>query len=180
MRRPILILFVLAALGTACGGPAADAPQPSATPSDEVRSKGCPDGPCVEIVSPAWHATIAGASVTLKTRVTNFELVDKIGEKAKKGEGHLVYYRLQSRDAKIPTAKKKTALSGGKGVFTSYPGDETTYTFVNESPNLPSGGYAFEVQLVNNDNTPLDPPQTARVEVSVQKGLATPSPNSDE
>lgn len=180
MRRPMLILCVLAALGVACGGPAAEAPDPTATPSDKVRSKGCPNGPCIEIVSPAWHSIVRGSSITLKTRVTNFELVDRIGKKAKKGEGHIVYYRLQSLDAKIPTKKKETALSGGAGVFTSFPGDETTYTFVNEGPNLPSGGYAFEVQLVNSDNTPLDPPQTARVEVSVQKGLAPESPEGDE
>jgi hypothetical protein len=164
MRLLVSALACAALLG-ACGddGVSSDVASPGSTtaPPSQLASTGCPDGPCIEIVEPQAGAEVTGGTVEISTRVSNFELAD---------EGRIVFYRLETDDAVVPTQSGSTALSGGDGIFTSYPSDETSYSWENTpGPSLPSGDYTFAVQLVTQDNEPLDPPQIAEITLSIQE-----------
>jgi hypothetical protein len=133
-----------------------------------TKSSGGPGEPRIQIVSPKPGEVIDVGQVEIRTRVSDFELVDKIGKKNKKGQGHIVYYRLESEDARIPTQKNVKAYVGGEGAFTSFSGAQTTYVWPDTpGQNVPPGTYTFAVQLVQNNRTPLSPPQVAEVQVEV-------------
>jgi hypothetical protein len=115
----------------------------------------------VSISSPRDGATIKASEAVVVTKVTGFDLVDKIGEKAKPGEGHLIYY--MGAGYEIPVDPHRPATAGGQGSFVSAASAKTKYTWENASP----GRQTFTAQLVNNDNTPLDPPRAAQVTVTI-------------
>ena len=111
----------------------------------------------VLIIDPAAESTVTTSTVTIKTFVERFNLVDKAGQPNSPGEGHLVYYM----DAQPPLEQGNSALTpeGTYAVTT-----ETSRTWLN----VPPGTHTFWVQLVNNDDTPLEPPAAVRVYVTVK------------
>ena len=96
--------------------------------------------------------------------VTNFEVVNKLGlgETPIDGEGHIHYYRDVDE---IPTEPGVDA--GGRRTFDD--GEyravgTTTYTW----PSVGTGEHTFAVQLFQNGHTPLEPPVTDEVTVTVE------------
>jgi hypothetical protein len=88
--------------------------------------------------------------------VDNFKLADKSGQANQSGEGHLIYYQ----DVTPPLVQGQSALSDEGSYFIS---TAKTYTWENMS----AGRHNLWVQLVNNDNTPLEPPAAVRVPITV-------------
>jgi hypothetical protein len=167
VRRSTVFVLVALIVSVACAR--GTDPTASPTPTQNTASSAKPGGPWIKIVAPEPGSTVIGDSTTIKAEVRNFKLVDRIGEKNEKGEGHIVYYRLQSRDAEVPVEKGKTTLSGGAGEFTSYFTHKTSYEWPDTpGPFVPQGWYRFVVQLVNNDHTPLSPPQVATIIIRLQ------------
>ena len=111
----------------------------------------------VLIIDPPAESETDSDAITVKTFVERFDLVDKIGQQNSPGEGHIVFYM----DVTPPMDQGKNALSaeGSYAVST-----DTFYTWSNVSP----GTHVFWVQLVNNDNTPLEPQAAVRVYVTVK------------
>jgi hypothetical protein len=163
-RRVIAGALSAMLLMGACASPTSEEP-------DVTVSRGGAGRPVIRIVAPEFGATVHGGTkrqVEITVRVSRFELVDKIGKKAKKGEGHIVFYRAESENARIPMTKGQKATVGGSGKFTSYATSKTSYKWpFMPGPVYPEGPWTFAVQLVNNDQTPLVPPQVARVSVEV-------------
>jgi hypothetical protein len=164
VRRFATALLCATLLASACGG---------AKERDLSISAGGPGEPRIEITSPKTGATVHGgreALVPIVTKVSDFDLADKIGKKAKDGEGHIIFYRLETPDARVPTRKGKSAIAGGRGTFVSHPDARNRYAWpFMPSSFYPPGTYRFAVQLVNNDNSPLVPPKIAEVTVDVAK-----------
>jgi len=134
----MLLLSVLL-LSTACN------PEPVA-----------PQDPTVLIIDPAAESTISSDTVTIRAFVERFDLVDKIGQPNSPGEGHVLYYM----DVTPPMQQGESALSADGTYAISM---DTSHTWNNVQP----GTHTFWVQLVNNDNTPLEPPAAVRVYVTV-------------
>ncbi len=113
--------------------------------------------PLMVILSPRTGAVISGTSVTVTAQVTNFKLADKIGQANAVREGHLIFYL----DTSAPTLQGPQATTApGTFAITA----DTTYTWSNLAPGL----HSFATQIVNNDNTPLNPPISASIAVTLQ------------
>jgi hypothetical protein len=108
------------------------------------------------ILSPSAESTLNSNTVTVSVYVDNFRLVDGTGRDNHSREGHLIYYK----DTVPPLVKGKTSLTQ-QGSYTS--SKEKSFTWNNVEP----GPHNFWVQLVNNDNTPLEPPVAVRVPITV-------------
>jgi hypothetical protein len=91
--------------------------------------------------------TVACADIVISSDVHNFKIVDKIGYRTAPGEGHFIYYF----NVTPPTIAGQQALT-----------EEGTYAISVDSIaswlGVLPGEYKVWVQLVNNDNTPLEPP----------------------
>lgn len=98
----------------------------------------------------------ACADINVNLDVLNFRVVDKIGEKTVFGEGHFIYYF----NVVPPT-------SPGTPAFT----EEGTYVATTDNIvswfGVKPGEYSLWAQLVNNDNTPLEPPVVAGATIIV-------------
>jgi hypothetical protein len=93
----------------------------------------------------------ACADIDVISNIGNFKVfADKIGQPTVPGEGHFIYYF----NVSPPTDLNKPALTG-EGTY-AITGDSIT-SWVGVLP----GEYKVWVQLVNNDNTPLEPPVLA-------------------
>jgi len=110
----------------------------------------------VLIVDPTAESIQAKDEVTINTYVERFNLVNKIGESSGPGEGHIVYYM----DVTPPMEQGKSALTV-EGTYAL--STDTSHTWSGIQP----GRHTFWVQLVNNDNTPLQPQAAVRVYVTV-------------
>jgi hypothetical protein len=102
--------------------------------------------PIIGIITPGYATTVPAGDVTVSVTVSNFNLVDKEGQAAVPGEGHIIYYF----DKTPPTVSGQSALTEAGTYAVSM---NTSYTWHNVKP----GAYFFSVQLVNNDDTPLNP-----------------------
>ena len=156
-RRWSASLIVLLCFFAACAGgddPALESP--SATEGGQAAE----DAPAVTITSPENDASVKAGDITIKVAVQNFEVVDKMGDDAAEGEGHLHYYFDIDR---LPTNPKRRAGVRDEDAYEAT--TEMSYTWNDVEP----GVHNFAVQLVNNDHKPLDPPVTARTTVSVKK-----------
>jgi hypothetical protein len=108
------------------------------------------------IVEPAADSVIEGNSVDIITYNINFKIIDKMGQKNVPGEGHFIYYL----DVNPPIVKGETAITAeGTYVTTT----ESRYTW----QDVADGDHIFWVQLVNNDNTPVEPAAAVSVPVTV-------------
>lgn len=153
------LLFLALLLAAACADdttPTVGGTTPPATTSPT--STGTQTAIAVEIVRPASGASVAAGDVTVEVRTTGFSVVNKLGQTAVPGEGHVHFYKDASQ---IPTEPGKPAVSA-QGTY--HATATTTYTW----PMVTAGSHTFAVQLVNNDHTPLNPPVTATVTVTVQ------------
>ena len=150
--KSVLALALVAALL----GLAACVENPAAEPAGDDA------GRTVEIISPQDGATVPPGDMTVTVQVTNFKIVDKQGQANVSGEGHVHFYL----DVAAPTAPGVPAIPAG-GEWAHVSG--TTYTFKNVAP----GTHTIDVELVNNDHTPLNPPAVYQITVDVSAEGAT-------
>lgn len=124
--------------------------------------------PLLNIVSPLEGEILPTGDVTVSVQALGFDLVDKLGQAAQPGEGHLHFYM----DVDIPTAPGEPAVTAnGTYKVTT----EASVTWEDVAP----GEHTFSAQLVNNDHTPLDTPVTANITVMVSGPwltISSPSP----
>jgi hypothetical protein len=111
----------------------------------------------IYILNPAAESATTGNSITIQTFVDRFNLVNKAGKTKEPGEGHIIYYR----DVTPPLEPGKSALTADGTYVISI---ENSYTWSGLQP----GTHTFWVQLVNNDNTVLQPAKAVRVYVTVR------------
>ena len=108
------------------------------------------------ILEPSADSTVTSPNITVKTYVEFFNLVDKIGQANVPSEGHIIFYL----DVTPPLKKGESALTA-----------EGTYSITKDKVHVwekvPAGAHTFWVQLVNNDNTPLEPASAVRAPVTV-------------
>jgi hypothetical protein len=109
----------------------------------------------VLIIHPPAESTTTAESITVKTFVERFNLVNKTGQQNNLGEGHIVYYL----DVTPPMEQGKSALTENGTYIIS---TDMSHTWSNIQP----GTHTFWAQLVNNDNTPLEPPAAVRIYVT--------------
>jgi hypothetical protein len=115
-----------------------------------------PDDARVIILQPSADSAISSNSVTVRTYVEYFNLVDKSGQANKPGEGHIIFYL----DVAPPTVSGQSAITyGGTYIISA----KKSFTWENVLP----GQHSFWVQLVNNDNTVLEPPAAVRVPLTI-------------
>lgn len=112
--------------------------------------------PKIMITSPKEGAMIPSGNVTIMVNVTNFNLVNKLGQANVAGEGHVHYYI----DVAVPKTPGKPAVTA---VGTFAPTPDPTWTW----PNVKPGNHNFSVQLANNDHSPVIPLVYNTVNVSV-------------
>ncbi len=116
------------------------------------------DSPAVMLISsPEEGDTVQPGNIEVSVNVFNFMMADKLGETPVAGEGHIHYYL----DVDIPTTPGQPAVTE-PGTYKAAP--DTSVTWENVAP----GKHTLGVQLVNNNHTPLDPPVTATVMVTVE------------
>jgi plastocyanin len=121
--------------------------------------------PQLSITQPQNGSTIQTSDVTVTVQVSNFNLVDKLGQSNVAGEGHLHYFI----DVTAPTTPNQPAVTAtGTYVATA----DTSYTWLN----VPNGMHMFSVELVNNDHTPLNPAVVSTVMITVQNTSSGTSP----
>lgn len=155
--RAAALLVAGVLLAGACG--TNETPVIEATPTAEETATPSPaPGPTVAIAEPEDDATIQAGDVEVSVDAEHFEVVDKLGEAAVEGEGHVHFY-LDAED--IPTAPGEPAVTE-EGTY--HASATTSHTWTGVEP----GEHTFGVQLVNNDHTPLEPPVTAEVTVTVE------------
>ena len=109
------------------------------------------------ILEPSADSTVTSPNITVKTYVEFFSLVDKIGQANVPGEGHIIFYL----DVTPPLKKGESALTAEGTYFIT---KDKVYVW----ENVPAGAHTFTVQLVNNDDTPLEPPAAVRAPVTVK------------
>ncbi len=160
MRRQWMAVICAALVLTACAPkdqiavPEAPGQTPSRTPMNV--SKKHPY--VVQMNYPQDGATLQGDDLLVTVTVQGFQIVDKLGEKAKKGEGHVHYYLDVD---KVPTKAGKPAITEGEGTY--HAEATTSYTWKDVAP----GKHKLAVQLVNNDHTPLKPPSVDEIEITL-------------
>ena len=120
---------------------------------------GAEAGATVEFVSPEDGDTVDGLDVTLEVDVDDFDVVDKLGEPAEDGEGHIHYY-IDVDD--VPTEPGQPAVTGDDRTY--HATSEMSHTFDDVDP----GEHTFAIQLVNNDHTPLEPPVVEEITITVE------------
>ena len=111
------------------------------------------------ITDPEAGATLEAGDIEVALDVGAFEVVDKLGMAPVAGEGHVHYY---INVDEIPTTPGEPAVTDDE---TTYHAEATTaFTWQGVRP----GTHTFGVQLVNNDHTPLEPPLTDEITVTVE------------
>jgi len=115
------------------------------------------EGPLVVLISPNNGEVRDSGDVEVRIYLQNFSIVPDTAQGNKAGEGHVIYYLNAS--APLKQGAPATTTPGTFAVST-----ETSYTW----PNVPPGQHTFTVQLVNNDNTPLNQPVTVRANVTLK------------
>ena len=113
--------------------------------------------PQIMISAPSDGSTTTSTSVNISVQVKNLNLTNKIGKANITGEGHIIYYK----DVSVPIAEATPATTKA-GTYAAL--SNTSYTWKDLTPGL----HTFSTELVNNDNTPLVPPVTDTVNVTVE------------
>ena len=98
----------------------------------------------VLIINPAMDSTLDSNDITVKAFVERFDVADKTGQQNSAGEGQ---------------GESALSAEGTYAVST-----KTSYTW----KNVGAGKHVFWVQLVNNDNTPIEPQAAVRINVTVK------------
>lgn len=118
--------------------------------------------PSLNITSPGNGANVTAGNVTININVSNFALIGLNGGINAAGQGHVIYYL----DMDIPTKPDRPAITAA-GTYQLEQMTSAMWT------NVQPGTHTLGVQLVNTDNTPLDPPVFAAVSIVV---VAPPPP----
>jgi hypothetical protein len=141
----------------------ADAPSSPATttPAASTATTTAPAStPVISIVQPEPNSYVVGTNeIKVVVEVSGFDLVDGTGRPNAPRQGHINYFM----DTEPPTAPGRPATAKTGRYASSI---ATTYTWTN----VVEGVHTFSAELVNNDDTPLAPPVTVTVTVSVYPG----------
>jgi len=116
-----------------------------------------PEEPMVVLLSPNDGEILGSGDVQVRIYVQNFKMVGNSSQPNKPNEGHAIYYL----DVNAPL-KSSTPATTSPGTFVT--SVETSHIW----QNVLSGQHTFTVQLVNNDNTPLNQPVTVRANVTLK------------
>jgi hypothetical protein len=130
---------------------------PPAVAAVSLRVTAAAGMPAVVIVSPRDGEVIPGNSVTITAQAANFNLVDKIGQTNAPNEGHLMFYQ----DVEAPTIQGPQATTRPDSYLATA---SNSYTWTG----LAQGTHTFSIQLVNNNNTPINPPVSAKITLTVK------------
>lgn len=112
----------------------------------------------VSISSPADGSTVPAGDVEVTMAAENFNIVDKVGQPPVAGEGHVHFYIDVDE---IPTTAGQPAITTDESTY--HAEATTNYSW----PDVEAGEHTLAVQLVNNNHTPLEPPVTAEITVTV-------------
>jgi hypothetical protein len=153
----VLVAFLLSA-SVACASPD-DAPDPTEN-ATALPAQGMPGSPDVVITTPEHGSTVDDGNVKVRVKVERFGIVEKMGDPAAAGTGHIHYY-LDVQN--IPTSPGAPAVVADESRY--HASAKRSYTWKDVAP----GVHTFSVQLVNNDHTPLSPPITAATTVTVER-----------
>ncbi len=115
-----------------------------------------PGLPQIIITQPQGGQSLPAGNITISVDVSNFNLVNKLGQTNVAGEGHLHYFL----DVEPPTTPGQPAITA-PGTYA--PTTNTSFVW----KNITVGQHLFSVELVNNDHTPLEPPVTAIVNITI-------------
>ncbi len=115
-----------------------------------------PTAASITITEPQEGATVTGPSVTISVDVTNFELVEMLGEDTVEGQGHIHYFM----DVMPPTTPGEPAITE-PGTYAATANMSYTWSNVTE------GQHTFYALLANNDHTAVQPPVWDSVNVTV-------------
>jgi hypothetical protein len=126
-------------------------------PSCRTAAPLAPEEPIAVLISPNNGEILNSGDVEVRIYLQNFSIVPDTGQANRGGEGHVIYYLDVSAPLKLGTPA--TTAPGTFAVST-----ETSYTW----PDVPPGQRMFTVQLVNNDDTPLDQPVTVRANCTLK------------
>ena len=134
-----------------------DSPLPAPAINSKTVNVGPPVGkPDLQIVTPAEGSQLGPGTIVLAVKVRNFIISkDDMGVLNRKGEGHLIYYL----DENPPVNPGEPALT------------DTSYVSTNLNriwKDVSEGKHTFSVELVNNDDTPLDVPVVITISLDVQ------------
>jgi hypothetical protein len=132
-------------------------PLPAPVIASATVTVGTPGGPPqLSIVNPADGDTLPPGMVYLAVEVGGF-IVSRVdmGVVNRAGEGHLMYYMDETppTDPGVPATTERSIVS-----------TDTNHLW----KNITEGQHTFSVQLVNNDDTPLDTPVTATVTLDIK------------
>jgi hypothetical protein len=118
--------------------------------------------PSIKIVAPPGNIYAVG-DVAVSVDTNNFTITDKQAQANTEGQGHLHYFL----DVDAPTILHYP-VDAPTGTWTS--SAATSYTW----HNVGRGSHTISVELVNNDDSPLDPPVVSTMVVTVVPELGTP------
>jgi hypothetical protein len=116
-----------------------------------------PEEPVVVLLSPSDGSTLASGDIEVRIYLQNFSLVENTGQPNQANAGHVIYYL----DVSAPLIPGEPAVTA-EGTFVA--ANSASYIW----PNVPTGLHTFFVQLVNNDNTPLQAPVSVRANVTLK------------
>ncbi len=117
---------------------------------------GPPKGdPSIVVITPQNGSQLPSGNIIISVVINNFIISSSdMGVINRKGEGHLIYYI----DEEPPIDQGVPAITSTSTVST-----DTKYIWKKIGP----GKHTFSVQLVNNDDTPLDVPVIMTISVDV-------------
>jgi len=134
-----------------------DGPLPAPVISSKVVNVGPPAGnPELQLVTPEEGSEFAPGNIIVAVTVNNFVISQKdMGVINRKGEGHLLYYI----DEDVPVVPGEPAVTATSVVST-----DLKYLW----KDVREGKHVLSVQLVNNDDTPLDVPVVLNISIVVK------------
>ena len=152
----LIVLVLIPAGGCISGSPANRSPGPAVIPDQSPLTGGSSSHPAsIYITYPDFDGGVDAGNVTVTVMIRNFSIVNRTGDQIVSGEGHIVYFK----DIVPPTKQGSPAVTE-PGTFQI--SAQTWCTWYNVSP----GTHTFAVELVNNDNIPLEPPVIDAVDVT--------------
>jgi hypothetical protein len=163
IRISLLILVVL--LGTGCvstpsfsrTGESLQSPPPGTISINPPQLTGhsVSNPASVYITYPDFDGGVNAGNVTVTVEVRNFSIVNGVGRPVTPGEGHIIYFKDVT-----PRTEPGFPAKTQPGTFQiSYLTSCTWY-------NITQDTHTFSVELVNNDDTPLEPAVIDAVDVT--------------
>ncbi len=167
--RGFPVMAIISGLVFACANDPLMPPrsqQPSApdlvrpSSSDRISTSAAPR---IRISSPTTTDYLSPGALAVSDKVLDFALVPEKGQPNAAGQGHIIYFM----DAEAPA-------NPGKPVFTAPGTWSSTSAPDHVWLNVQPGAHTISAELVNNDNTPLDPPAVARLDIEVKSEAIPP------